>query len=178
MVRAEDVISIYQRLLTHGIQVWLTGGWGVDALLGAQTRPHKDLDLIMLVDDVARMRELLGQDGYRLKELWSENRWDTDARGAKIATAFVLHDRVGREIDAHAMRLDDRGNGVPAWEAKGPIFDRQSLAGEGLIEGVGVRCLTPEMQVLCHTGYELPDAQRRDVALLQERFSVDQPDWV
>ncbi len=55
MVRVEDVISISQLLEADGIQVWLTGGWGIDALLGEQTRPHKDLDVIMLVDDVVRM---------------------------------------------------------------------------------------------------------------------------
>ena len=37
MFLAEDVISLYKRLLTDGYQVWLTGGWGIDALLGEQT---------------------------------------------------------------------------------------------------------------------------------------------
>ena len=41
MVRAEDVVSIYRSLSANNIQVWLTGGWGIDALLGEQTRPHK-----------------------------------------------------------------------------------------------------------------------------------------
>jgi lincosamide nucleotidyltransferase A/C/D/E len=171
MVRAEDVISIYQRLLADDIQVWLTGGWGIDALLREQTRPHKDLDVIMLVDDVVRMREFLGRDGYGLKELWPENCWVVDARGDETATAFVLQDSEGREIDAHAMRLDDRGNGFPAWEdTEGLVFERQDLAGEGMIAGFAVRCLAPEMQMLCHTGYELPDEQSRDLELLRERF--------
>ncbi len=34
MVCAKDAITIYQRLVDNGIQVWLTGGWGIDALLG------------------------------------------------------------------------------------------------------------------------------------------------
>ena len=38
MVSAEDVIRIYTDLATNEIQVWLTGGWGIDALLGEQTR--------------------------------------------------------------------------------------------------------------------------------------------
>ena len=176
MVRAKDVISIYQCLLDNVIQVWLTGGWGIDALLGEQTRPHKDLDVIMLLDDVVRMRELLGHDGYGLKELWSENRWVVDAHGVETATAFVLQDSEGREFDAHAMRLDDRGNGAPAWEAEGFVFKRQDLAGEGIIAGVAVQCLSPEMQVLCHTGYELPDKQLRDLELLHEKFGVEYPD--
>lgn len=60
-VRAKDAISIYQTLLAKDIRVWLTGGWGIDALLREQTHPHKDLDLIMLVDDVVRMRDFLGR---------------------------------------------------------------------------------------------------------------------
>jgi lincosamide nucleotidyltransferase A/C/D/E len=175
MVRAEDVISIYQRLLASGIQVWLTGGWGIDALLREQTRPHKDLDVIMLVDDIVRMRELLGRDGYDLKELWSENRWVVDVRGAETATGFVLQDSAGRELDVHAMHLDDRGNGFPAWEAEGLVFERQDLAGDGMIAGFAVRCLAPEMQMVCHTGYELPDAQLRDLELLHTRLGVEYP---
>jgi lincosamide nucleotidyltransferase A/C/D/E len=172
MVRVEDVISISQLLEADGIQVWLTGGWGIDALLGEQTRPHKDLDVIMLVDDVVRMRDLLARNGYELKELWSENRWDVDARGIETATAFVLQDSEGREIDAHAMRLDAQGNGLPAWEAEGLGFERQALAGEGMIAGLAVRCLSPEMQMLCHTGYTLPDEQLRDLQQLHTRFGV------
>ena len=30
-----------------GIEVWIDGGWGVDALLGECTRPHQDLDIII-----------------------------------------------------------------------------------------------------------------------------------
>jgi len=173
MVSQEDALSIYERLLDHGITVWLTGGWGIDALLSEQTRPHKDLDVIMLVDDVARLRELMGGEGYGLKELWSENRWVLDAQGNETATAFVLHDSQGRELDVHAMWLDDEGNGIPAWEAEGFALTRQDLAGEGVIGGVVVRCLTPEMQLVCHMGYELPDKQLRDLALLHERFGIE-----
>lgn len=173
MVRAEDVISIYQSLSDNSIQVWLTGGWGIDALLQEQTRPHKDLDVIVLVDDVVRMRDLLGRDGYGLKELWSENSWVVDSHGAEIPTAFVLQHSEGREIDVHAMRLDDRGNGLPAWAAEGLVFRGEDLAGEGVITGLAVRCISPEMQVLCHTGYDLPHEQLRDLELLQDRFGVD-----
>ena len=54
MIRAEEAASLYQSLTANNIQVWLTGGWGIDALLEEKTRPHKDLDIIVLVDDVAR----------------------------------------------------------------------------------------------------------------------------
>jgi lincosamide nucleotidyltransferase A/C/D/E len=175
MVSAKEVIRMYKGLLANEIHLWLVGGWGIDALVRKQTRPHKDLDVITLVDDVAAMREFLGGSGYSLKELWSENRWAVDARGAETATAFVLYDSHGREIDVHAMRLDDRGRGIPAWEAEGLVFEREDLAGEGLIAGTAVQCISPEMQMLCHSGYELPASQVGDLALLHEAFGVEYP---
>ena len=176
MVCAQGVINLYQRLSDHGIRVWLTGGWGIDALLRTQTRPHKDLDVIVLVDDVARLRQLLDDDWYSLRELWSENLGTVDSHGLEVATAFVLHDAEGRELDVHAMRLDDRGDGIPAWKAEGFVLRRQDLGGEGMIGGLAVPCLTAEMQMRCHTGYELPAVQLRDLELLHEEFGVEYPD--
>jgi hypothetical protein len=37
------------------------------------------------------------------------------------------------------MRVDELGNGVPAWEgAEGLLFKRQDLAGKGMIAGFTV----------------------------------------
>jgi lincosamide nucleotidyltransferase A/C/D/E len=176
MVRAEDVVSICKRLTTNGIQVWVIGGWGIDALLGEQTRFHKDLDVFILLDDVVRTCALLGHDGYTLKELWSENRPAVDARMVETATAFILQSADGCEIDVHAICLDDRSNGVPVWEAdEGFIFTREDLAGQGTIGGLPVRCITPEKQMLCHTGYQIPDSQLHDLELLHQKFGVKHP---
>ena len=173
MVSAEDVIQLYQYFLTNGFQVWLNGGWGIDALLGEQTRPHKDLDMFALVDDVNRLCELLSCVGYSLKELWSENRWDVDANGVKTMTGFVLHDPAGRELDVHALRLNEQGIGIPAWEANdGFILTTQDLAGIGVVAGCEVPCITAEKQVLCHTGYVLPEYQIHDLQLLHDTFGV------
>lgn len=40
ILKSTDVIRIYQNLSANSIQVWLTGVWGIDALLQEQTRPH------------------------------------------------------------------------------------------------------------------------------------------
>ena len=42
---APSVIRIVDRLERDDIDVWLDGGWGVDALLGKETREHDDLDV-------------------------------------------------------------------------------------------------------------------------------------
>jgi lincosamide nucleotidyltransferase A/C/D/E len=41
---AEDIVELYSGLLARGVQLWVDGGWGIDALAGRQTRPHKDFD--------------------------------------------------------------------------------------------------------------------------------------
>jgi hypothetical protein len=42
-ISAEDAVRIIERLSAAGIQVWVCGGWGIDALLGRKTRPHENL---------------------------------------------------------------------------------------------------------------------------------------
>jgi lincosamide nucleotidyltransferase A/C/D/E len=54
-----DVIDFYTKLENLGIEIWVDGGWGVDALLGEQTRPHQDLDIAIQQKDVQKLRELL-----------------------------------------------------------------------------------------------------------------------
>lgn len=173
MVSDDDALQILELLRFHGIQAWVTGGWGIDALLHQVTRPHKDLDLIMLLDDVARFRELLAAQGYQQVELWSENASAVDSSGIDVPTAFVLQDPRGRQIDSHAICFDDAGIGVPAWNnEEGLTFSPEDLQGDGTIAGVRVPCLRPAMQVVCHSGYTLPDFQVRDLELLHQRYEV------
>jgi lincosamide nucleotidyltransferase A/C/D/E len=125
------------------------------------------------------MRALLESQGYGLKELWSENKWAVDSLGNQTPTAFVLQDSEGCEVDAHAMRFDNEGNGIPSWaNDEGLILKQVDLSGEGLIADVAVRCLSARMQVLCHTGYPLPDMQLRDLELLHARFGIENPGQV
>jgi lincosamide nucleotidyltransferase A/C/D/E len=40
-----EVLGVLADLAEAGCAVWVAGGWGVDALIGRQTRLHRDLDL-------------------------------------------------------------------------------------------------------------------------------------
>ena len=176
MTGSEEIIRLYQLLESHHIPIWLTGGWGIDALLGEQTRPHKDLDVIMLLDDVKRMCALLAKHGYEMEILWSENKFVIDPNGNQVATAFVLQHANGYQFDAHAMTLDAQGNGIPAWEeVEDFVFTKAELSGQGVIAGLIVQCITPESQIKCHTGYDLPDKQKSDLALLKAKFGLAFP---
>jgi lincosamide nucleotidyltransferase A/C/D/E len=174
MVSADNAVRIIERLSAGRIQVWVCGGWGIDALLGRVTRPHKDLDILVQLDDTARAREMFERDGYSLKELWSENLRTADSRGIQTDTGFVLEDEAGCQIDLHAISLHSDGDATPAYDGgdigPGMTFSAEDLSGEGTTAGVPVRCLSVEMQFRGHTGYELPERQIPDLELLRERF--------
>lgn len=62
---AEDAAGLIQLLEQHGVEVYVDGGWAVDALLGQQTRTHQDLDIALPQRHVAKLRDLLSNRGYR-----------------------------------------------------------------------------------------------------------------
>lgn len=46
MIQSSDVIEIVRLFESNAVDVWLAGGWGVDALLGEQPREHADIDVV------------------------------------------------------------------------------------------------------------------------------------
>lgn len=62
---ADDGLTFVNLCEKLGIDVWIDGGWAVDALLGEQTRPHGDLDVVIQHTDVALLRDALGARGYK-----------------------------------------------------------------------------------------------------------------
>lgn len=160
-----DVVDLYTQLDNLGIEVWLDGGWGVDALLGEQTRPHADLDLVIQHKDVPKLRELLEMQGFG-----DAPRDDTSAWN------FVLGDDKGRLVDVHAVTLDAEGNGLYGPVEKGAMYPAGSLTGIGAVDGHTVKCVSAEYMVKFHTGYKLRETDLKDVSTLCTRFGIDYPE--
>jgi lincosamide nucleotidyltransferase A/C/D/E len=169
VLTAEDVLAALDLLDDAAIPFWIDGGWGIDALVGTQTRAHADLDIVVPQADCDRAREALAALGY-----------DHDASVEPgLPARLVLRDGSGREIDVHPIVLDDRGNG---WQPLGPgawgAYPADGLTGEGEIGGRRVRCLTPGLQLRHHLGYPLGDADRHDLRLLAQHFGLAPPPGV
>jgi len=97
-------------------------------------------------------------------------KWDQDRHGLCLAGQYW------RELDAHALRLDQQGNGIIAWEKREEfMYSPQDLAGKGMVAGLPVQCVSAENQMVCHTGYQLPDYQWRDLEQLHEKFGIGFP---
>jgi lincosamide nucleotidyltransferase A/C/D/E len=184
---AEDVIELYSGLRADGVRIWVDGGWGIDALLGRQTRLHKDFDALVALEDLPALTHFLGGRGFALKLIWENNRWAPSCEplaligrerpAVEAATAFVLEDGSGCELDFHVVRFDAHGHGVPAWD-NDLIFPPEAFAGVGTIGGRRVRCLSAEMQMRTHTGYALKESDIHDLRLLHDRFGIDYPEEV
>lgn len=145
MMEAPDVINLYEALTKNGIDIWLDGGWDVDALLGEQTRPHEDVDIVIQQKDVSRLRELLAVQGYQDVERDDTSAWN-----------FVLGDSKDHLVDVHVFTFDAEGNGLYGPVEKGVTYPAASLTGSGNVNGHSVKCISAECIVKFHTGYE-PD---------------------
>ena len=140
------------------------GGWGVDALLGEQTREHHDLDVLVLGEDLPALGELFGDHGFGIKQVWeAENRW-LELDGSTWPTAFVAGTEEDVELDVHVITFE-AGLVVPLCNVPWP-FDANSVQGRGVIGGRPVECLSAGTQVAMHHRYELPQAHQRDLNLL------------
>lgn len=143
-----------------GIDVWIDGGWGVDALLGEQRREHADVDIIISVTDRERLGAHLGSQGYVAGD-----------------TFDVLVSPTGLAVDIHCVRFDAQGRGGFALPNGGSwVLPASAFAGIGEIGGLAVQCLSPEAQVQCHAQGYLPTPRDiSDMAALQARFDVVLP---
>ena len=165
-MRAPDVLNVLARLDEAGVPVWVDGGWGVDALLACQTRSHGDLDLVVARADCARAEEALAPLGFRRAP---------DAEPG-LPTRLVLRAPDGRQVDLHPVVFDGHGNGWQELPRGGwGVYPAEGLTGRGEVGGRTARCITPELQLRHHLGYEPSEADRRDMRLLAARFGVSLP---
>ena len=156
---AEDTINIVKLLEQNDIEIYIDGGWGVDALLAEQTRKHGDLDIALPHKFVPKLRALLAAYGYR-----DVPRFDT--RDCN----FVLGDDKGHRIDVHSYTFDKNGKNI-----FGVAYEPWHLTGSGTIRGHPVKCPPPDVMVAFHTGYEVDGDDYHDVKALCERFHIPLP---
>ncbi|WP_328723655.1 amino acid transporter [Streptomyces sp. NBC_00247] len=157
---AEEVLSVLALLRRAGADVWIGGGWGIDALIGEQTRDHRDLDLMHRQDQEPAVVAALAVAGY------AET---LDQRPVR----FVLTSPSGRELDLHPLVFAADGSAVQAsFEPDRPFPYPASGFVTGHVAGVRVPCLSAAQQVYFHQGYTPSPRDLHDMAQLRRAFKI------
>jgi len=154
---AGELLATLQALESAGVECWLAGGWGVDALVGHQSRPHRDLDIV--VDDFAeqagRALSVLATLGFRPVRRFRYENW--------MPERWVLRDAELRLVDILGMDWE-RLRLVLGVGSKEEL--RRVAFTDGAVAGQRVPCLSAGVQLLYHTGYRARPEEADDVALL------------
>jgi lincosamide nucleotidyltransferase A/C/D/E len=160
-VTADEALAVVITLSRVGVDVWVDGGWGVDALVGRQTRSHSDLDLVVPQDSVVTVQSILEEQGFEVARDW-------------LPTAIAFRHPDGREVDLHPIEPTPDGggdqvqlDGVKRWHYEPPVT--------GMIGGIEVVCCPTTTQVRAHLGYEPGDTDFIDMRLLRHEFGVELP---
>jgi lincosamide nucleotidyltransferase A/C/D/E len=158
MMQEQDVLDVLALLADAGLTAWVDGGWGVDALLGATTREHADLDLVVRLDEIASVREVLAQAGF------------TAVLRDWLPNALAVADDKGRSVDLHPVTRSPDGGGDQAVLGGGTFHYPAPVP--GVIGGQPVSCVDARTQLLCHSGYQPTGKDRQDIARLRCRFGL------
>jgi lincosamide nucleotidyltransferase A/C/D/E len=159
MTNEQDIVDFLKAIEAAGVTAWIGGGWGVDALVGYQTRPHDDIDIYIDRKNADKIIQMLISREYG--EVKMEYITETHK---------VWRDPFDRTVDLHLLEFQEE-----SIYFEGFTFAVDVLNGEGTIGGIAVRCFTAEAQLLFHQGYEHSEKDEQDVLLLCKTFGFDIP---
>jgi hypothetical protein len=150
----------------------LCGGWGVDAWLGRQTREHKDVDIVVLLDDVDAVHEHF--DGWQLlahdeNDPDSERQWDR-RRLQPPAHIHARHDGIDLDIQVTAR---EGGDWVVHHNPRVVIDARHAFAPSFL----GLATLSPEV-ILFFKALERRPQDEADLLALRPHLDEQQARWL
>ena len=151
---AIEIHAIVDWLETRAVVYQINGGWAVDALVGHQTRPHRDLDLFVdaaVVDDIVNW---LTARGYAAKTDWLPTRLELRSGSLRV--------------DLHPIVLDSDGNGVQRGLGDELFKHSRAMRTLGVVSGRAVVVATATRLRELHEGYEPREVDVHDLHLLAD----------
>jgi lincosamide nucleotidyltransferase A/C/D/E len=157
---SEGVRAVLALLRRAGTDVWIGGGWGIDALVGEETRDHRDLDLMHRHEQEPAVLAALAAAGFVQTLDWRPVR-------------FVLARPDGCELDLHPLHFAADGSARQAsLDPQRPFFYPADAFVTGTVAGEPVPCLSAGQQVHFHQGYEPAARDLHDMAQLRRVFGI------
>ena len=150
-VTQEDLFEVLEMIEQLGIRYWLDGGWGVDALVGRQTREHRDVDIDFDAAYTEKLQQKLEEKGYEVVTDWSPVRIE------------LYHPQLSY-IDIHPFVLKEDGTAKQAGLEGGWYEFEADYFGCAVLDG-------REGQKIFHTGYEPREVDKHDMKNIEELMS-------
>ncbi len=148
-----EVMEVLHALDAARCRYWLEGGWGVDALVGRQTRAHRDVDVDLDAAHESIALAVLAERGYVVETDWRPNRIELVAPGR------------GR-VDLHPLLIATDGSARQAALSGGYHHFPASYFTVGHLNGEKVPCVTVATQRSFRQGYEPRAVDRHDLSVL------------
>jgi lincosamide nucleotidyltransferase A/C/D/E len=140
---AEEILGV---LSAAGVRWWLAGGWGVDALVGRQTRRHKDLDVVVGRADLDAAVAALAARGFRPVPEDYPGAY-RHIPGTMLPDRELVQDPAARTVDLHPVDVE-------RWPALIGVPDAFAT---GSLGAGPMPCLSLAAQVVVHQGFEPAD---------------------
>ncbi len=150
----KDLMTIINLLENANIKYWIDGGWGVDILAGKQTRNHRDIDVDFDAQHTEELLKILLKYGYEV---------DTDWKPVRIE----LYSEKYGYLDIHPFILNENGTSKQA-DLEGGFYEfEKDFFSNAIFEGKTIPCISLKGQKIFHSGYELRDKDKQDIAVLE-----------
>lgn len=181
-----ELIRVCQALTEEKLPYWVAGGWGLDVLVGCQTRRHGDLDFVVdsFHDNLPSVTATLIRLGYHQKKPLGGTMWFPDAH--------VFEDLRGHHIEVLGINwkllmtaaelLASTTSVAPAVAHRNQEVTSELLEGfttTGVLEGMALPSLSVVAQELFHLGYKRreEDSHAEDVIKLLSTTELSQEPW-
>ena len=151
----KDLFEVLDFLEKLDITYWLDGGWGVDVLIGRQTREHRDVDINFDSRHTDGLLDALLAAGYVI---------ETDWRPVRIE----LHHPERGYLDIHPFVLSKDGTAKQA-DLEGGWYEFEAdYFGRAVFAGREIPCISAKGQEIFHAGYEPREVDLHDMKIIEE----------
>lgn len=149
-VEKDELINVYNLIVSTKIRFWLDGGWGVDVLLGKQTRAHRDIDIDFDSAYTCELLAALTNAGYTIAS-------------DEMPVRMELHHPEWGYLDIHPFIVANDGSAKQAKHEGGWYEFEPDYFGSAIFEGERIPCISAKGQKVFHTGYEHRDVDIHDL---------------
>lgn len=158
IVTQDDLFKVLDLMDKTGIRYWLDGGWGVDVLVGKQTRMHRDVDINFDSQHTEELLLVLERNGYEIITDWSPVRIE------------LYHPKLSY-IDIHPFVISDDGR-VKQADLEGGWYEFEAdYFGDAIYQERRIYCISAKGQKVFHTGYELREVDKYDIKNIEKVLS-------